>query len=396
MKVLFLITRYDVRDGASRALYAIIKNNIALTKCKVLCKIKWQVQEDLDVKVVTNGKEIVNEYISGGYDLIHNFKAGGYDAFYWLQKEIRNEKIYIPIVTTVCQRPSFKKMLLRPDEIRYSTILVFIDKASYKDSLFNFIPNSKKEFTYFGATKDLIEKTDHLSQCYTPTTDCIVYGRGSTQSKCPRNMINVYDLIDVEHKKFVVAGCDKCKTWLHELVSGRSDIQLYGQLPYEEWLELCATFDVFLYQIPEDTHSSIDGVLSQAMLMRKPVVYYGSEAPKERFIHGYNGFIANTYAEIAYYATLLGKDPAKRKEIGRNARKTTIEQFSIMSTVSNYNRIYQKTLSMKEYIGNSIYIPGKYRRYYLYCAWRTLLKLYFKGTFVEKIYRKVKPLKPNY
>ena len=93
MKVLFLITRYDVRDGASRALYAIIKNNIALTKCKVLCKIKWQVQEDLDVKVVTNGKEIVNEYISGGYDLIHNFKAGGYDAFYWLQKEIRNAKI---------------------------------------------------------------------------------------------------------------------------------------------------------------------------------------------------------------------------------------------------------------------------------------------------------------
>lgn len=395
MKILFLITRYDINDGASRALYCIIKNNPNITYYKVLCKIKWQVQDDLNIELISSGKDIFEEYLSGHYDLIHNFKAGGYDIFYWLQKELKHRKLNIPILTTVCQRPSFKKMLLSPAEIQYSTILVFIDKAAFNDHLINFIPQSRKEFNYFGTTNDLIELTDKISKSYKPSSE-VIFGRGSTQSKCPHNMIDIYDAIELKQKKFVIAGCDKGYTWLHKYVNGRKDVILYGQLPFKEWLELCATFDIFLYQIPEDSHSSIDGVLSQAMLLRKPVVYYGSEAPKERFIHGYNGYIANNYEEIVYYAELLGNDKDLRKKIGENARKSTIEQFSIMKTVSNYNTLYNKinTIDISNY--KPTHIPLYYIYYYYSNNWKEVIKLPLKGSFIEKIYRRLKPLRPNY
>ena len=81
MKILFLINRYDINDGASRALYNIIKNNPELSQYKILCKIKWKVQDGLNIEVINSGKDIIKEYLLGHYDLIHNFKAGGFDIF---------------------------------------------------------------------------------------------------------------------------------------------------------------------------------------------------------------------------------------------------------------------------------------------------------------------------
>ena len=64
------------------------------------------------------------------------------------------------------------------------------------------------------------------------------------------------------------------------------------------WLRLLNKFDVFLYHLPEKIYSSIDGTLGDAMLLKKAVVYFGPEAPKERLINGVNGLIAKTEEEI--------------------------------------------------------------------------------------------------
>ena len=95
-------------------------------------------------------------------------------------------------------------------------------------------------------------------------------------------MIDIFDRISISNKIFCIVGIPKGDNWVRRKAKGRNDIIIYDLLPYEEWLKVCATFDVCLYQIPVDSHASIDANLGLAMLMNKPVVYYGSEAPKER------------------------------------------------------------------------------------------------------------------
>lgn len=172
------------------------------------------------------------------------------------------------------------------------------------------------------------------------------------------------------NKIFCIVGIPKGDNWVRRKAKGRNDIIIYDLLPYEEWLKVCATFDVCLYQIPVDSHASIDANLGLAMLMNKPVVYYGSEAPKERFIHGENGFIAETYDEIVKYATLLGKDEDLRKRIGVQARKTTVELIEGLNRKSQYAELYY---NLKPAL--PCRIPLSYRFTYLLRCFRPLIRM---------------------
>ena len=276
--------------------------------------------------------------------------------------------LQIPVLTTVCQRPSFKSLLLSPFEIQHSSYIVLIDKASYNDSIIRFIPQERRKQIYFSGDPGLCEQTSGISFKRNENGP-IIFGRGTSLPKCPLNMIDIFDRISISNKIFCIVGIPKGDNWVRRKAKGRSDIIIYDLLPYEEWLKVCATFDVCLYQIPVDSHASIDANLGVAMLMNKPVVYYGSEAPKERFIHGENGFIAETYDEIVKYATLLGKDEDLRKRIGTQARKTTVELIEGLNRKSQYAELYS---NLKPAL--PCRIPLCYRFTYLLRCFRPLIR----------------------
>lgn len=389
-RILFLIRRYNATDGASQALCNFIRNNDEIAEYKILCRWIVKSQDDVNIQTVNNKNEIKKELKSRQYDLVHYFKTGGYDMFNWTYQAIKSLHLKLPIITTVCQRPSYPGLLLSPHELKYSTKIVLIDKASYNDELYQFVNENKKDFIYFGTPPDVIEKTGQLVQIFQGNGNTVVYGRGSTLSKCPKDMISVFDAIDIEKKKFVIAGIT-AGSWLHSQVENREDIKIYSPRPFAEWLDICNSFDVFLYYIPTTSHSSIDGTLGNAMLLQKPVVYYGSEAPKERIIHGENGFVANSISEIAYYATLLGKDEELRRKIGKKARETTIKEFSIFSTIENYHNLYLSVINSD--IDIKQVIPIRYILHFFKKSKKQYFRYLLAGSFVEKIYRRFKPLK---
>lgn len=388
-RLLFLIRRYNATDGASLALYNYIKNNNRISDYKILCRWIIKAQKDINIQEVNNCKEIQKELSSRQYDLVHYFKTGGYDIFNWTHQAIKKLRLKLPMVTTVCQRPSYPGLLLSPNEIKYSDRLVLIDKAAYNDSLYTFINTERKEMIYFGSTPELIEKTGQMAKLFRGNGKVIVYGRGSTLSKCPKDMVSVFDAISIKDKCFVVAGITD-NSWLHQQVKQRDDIIVYPPRSFDEWLEICNTFDVFLYYIPPTSHSSIDGTLGHAMLLQKPVVYYGAEAPKERFTHGENGFIAKTTSEIAYYATLLGKDKMLRQKIGEKARESSIRDFSVYRTVEKYNSLYQQIVSSPNLLLQGI--PIKYYWYFIKKSRNQIFRYMLAGSNIEKYYRKKHPL----
>lgn len=371
MKVLFLISYYKIGDGASAGLYSLISGDKGLEKYLVLSRWNIRSQGDLNIKAVSTEKEVAECLKQEEYDIIHYFKAGFSNLFEMVIQAMKSLCLDIPIVTTICQRPSYPNHLLSPFEIKHTSYFVFIDKASYNDPLIRFIPDDKKaqiycvSSLYAEITKDIVFKENK--------DGVIVYGRGTTLSKCPHNMFDIFDRIDIPNKRFCVVGIPEGDNWVRREAAKRSNVDVYPLLPYNEWFELCKSFDISLYQIPVDSHASLDANLGLPMYMQKPTVYYGSEAPKERFIHGVNGFVANNYDEIVEYATMLGKDADLRRKIGVNARRTTIEMFSFQKRLGKYYKIYYSLLSERK-SGTHITIPLSYRIIYLFKSYKPVIR----------------------
>lgn len=389
MKILYLIDVYQHKGGASYALFTLAEavksagNDIA-----IYCRVLLPDSDTPQVLLQGNGKDVLDFYLDNNFQLIHWFKSGTIDLFAQLCRDIKRRKINVPIVTTVCQKPSYRHMLISPTEIEFSNKIVFIDKASLNDSYCQLISPIIKEIVYFGGCSSLIQS---FVNKHVMSTNSIVFGRGSSENKWPKTMIDNYNKINISNKEFHIIGAASNCNWVSNYVreNKRTDIFVYEQLPFEKWIYHLCQMDIFLYQLPLDAYSSIDGTMQQAMLLEKPVVYYGPKAPKELIEHGISGFIAENENEIAVYAELLARDAALRSQMGRNARKRITDTFSFETTVCNYLKIYDDltvNLSQKNHV------TFAYWNFYLSRIYLYWLKFMLIAPFkiVRKIYCKIK------
>ena len=268
-------------------------------------------------------------------DFIHYFKSAiplGYSSiFYKINKAKEKRSKNIKSIITVCQQPSFPSTILTPYEIKHSEHIIFIDKTAYNDPLYKFIPKCRKTWMYLINSKDMpitdeFEKL--VKQEYSSANEVIIFGRGSTLNKCPKDTIEVFDNINTnKEKRFIIIGVPESSNWLSNKLKQRDidNIITYPLQTQLKYAEIVSAFDIFLYYLPENIYSSIDGSLITAMRLGIPCVVYGPPAPKEMIIHGYNGYIANTKKEFKKYAELLANDIKQREIIGRNARKYMTE-----------------------------------------------------------------------
>lgn len=395
MNLLLLIDYYLCNTGATVAATAFLKQWHEMKKGNAyICTttIVGEVDDEIRDYLLVYNNDLQELIEQKQIDVINYFFAARSlvkkSLLTIARESVSGLKRKVVIVTTVCQKPSNKSTLLTAKNIRQSDYLVFIDNASYNDTLYHFIPKSRKSRIYFGGTKDYIEKTGRLAETKKSNGDKFVYGRGSTLSKCPKDILAVFDRINVVNKYFKIAGVYK-DSWLGLQAENRDDVEVIPPVPYSDWLMICSRFDVFLYYLPNDTPSSIDGTLGDAMLMKIPPIVYGPAAPKERIIHGENGFIANTKDEIINYAELLYHDADLRKRMGEAARSSQIEMFSFAKTIDDYKSLYDKLLSGANQL-SPIEVPLKnaillLKEKYLfsffvqlYCAAKTKYELYRK------------------
>jgi glycosyltransferase involved in cell wall biosynthesis len=100
------------------------------------------------------------------------------------------------------------------------------------------------------------------------------------------------------------------------------------------------SLDVFLYQIPKNSYSAVDGVVQDAMMCELPVVLMGGSGPKELIEHGKSGIIANNRKELVKYCMDLYRSVDLRRAMGKEARKRILSHFDLKHTVELYVRLY--------------------------------------------------------
>jgi len=165
--------------------------------------------------------------------------------------------------------------------------------------------------------------------------------------ECHRQIVDWFNAIDIPDKRFFIVGIGDKAEWLKkEILTYKLEekIEIVPHLSFDNWLEKVSTFDIFLYQIPLDSYSSIDGTMQAAMLFGKPVVYYGSESPKELLVQGESGFIATNKEEFIRYATLLATNAELRTKMGEKARERILTEFNWHTTVEKYNNMYEQII----------------------------------------------------
>ena len=387
MKIISVIDWFKIGNGATSAITTInsffkdggIDYSVLFDYSKgVLPENTHKWSDDLFLQIVDNRKDvIVHYYLSGG--------KKGRGIFFKLVNCCKFHGLTIPIVTTVLQRPSYAYCMLSPYIIHHSSHIVFIDKASYNDSLYSFIPAERKSMFYcnFPFPAHEIAKLDQLAKVRDNhnKNERFVYGRGSVINKCPQDTIEVFEQIDVGPKYFVICGVDD-DSWIAKKARYKKNIKTYPNKSFEEWKLICSTFDVFLYYLPKDTYSSLDGNLGLAMRLGIPPIVYGPDAPKERIVQGVNGFVAETKDEILRYAKLLFEDDELRKTIGKNARDMTYSMFHGRQTLDGYVSLYKRLLAGD--IGGGFIIP---RRLFWTCFIKN--RIFIARMYFEKIKRGV-------
>lgn len=361
-KILFLCDFFNRTSGAS-AVFPQHYKSLPFVSEDSLLLVKEVMEPHPDLEIqnhirIANGAQAVDEYVSGEYDIVHWFKSASNILFDEFVTEMKKRRIRrVPIVTHVLQNPSYRGNFVTINELKFSAKFVFIDKTSYNNKRYAFIPKESKAMIYCNyRTPSDIEAFDNIyKDVKKEPCDAIVFGRGSSLVKCPHDMFErVFDKID-NPKKFVIVG-GKGGTWIEEKINERRglyEVEWVQHLPYEEWIKKIVQFDVFLYYLPDDAFSSIDGTLGQAMLQGKPVVYYGPGAPAERF-HDANALVAKTPDELPELCNRLAKDPELRRRIGTKGRETTIKDFSIKPTLKNFKRVYDEVYEIPSPAGFSI------------------------------------------
>jgi glycosyltransferase involved in cell wall biosynthesis len=344
IKILYLIENINI-GGASDALFFLASEfkpeGILIN---VYCKnnnLEVSRYNDIQINVV-NGKELLHIFLSQKYDLIHWFKADGVSVFYELITELKRINKQFPIVTTVCQFQRGFTLRLTPYELKYSQKIIFIDNTAYLYSGNRYIDQNKKLMIYFG----LYYKEHEINEIinYRNNSESqVIFGRGSSANKCHIEMVEWFNKIPIENKRFKIVGIGKSHKWILNEISKyqlENVIEIIPHLNNNEWLTVLNSFDIFLYQLPLNAYSSIDGTMQAAMLLGKPIVFFGPESPKELIIHGESGFVANNKFEFVKYALLLANNAELRMKIGQNAKKRLHEQFSWQNTLSGYKSVY--------------------------------------------------------
>lgn len=379
MNIIYCINDYAGFHGAgaTNALRLLISVNKDLERYQIFCKnYILRVGEKKDDVIEACGADVVNEFEKGDYLCIHWIRSNKYDLFLEIVHEMNRRKVQVPIITTVCQKPSWRESLITPIEIKNSSLFIFIDKTSYCDPYYAFIPKERKRMIRFGGydSKNVQCYDEMISKKKSRGADYIVYGRGGSLNKCPKDMFEVYDQIN-SPKKIVIIG-DGEDGWIKNEIIRRKDdyeVDLLPSMSYTHWLTQLLQFDFFLYYLPQTAYSSTDGTMLDAMMLKKTVVYFGPEAPKELLVDGYNARIAKSREDLSIICNELALNISERKRLGENARKTVMEQMDKGTLMKSYSQIYS-TLKYQQPLA----IPLSFKWWYYGVIYKNKCKIIYK------------------
>lgn len=169
-------------------------------------------------------------------------------------------------------------------------------------------------------------------------------GRGSRASKCPADMVQVLNRIEIEDAEFAIMtdprSIPELRRQALELgAESRFEFTAWGSR--DEFFRFLRTLDVFCYHVPSEIYSAIDFVVQDAMFCKIPVVLLTGPGPRELIEHDVSGLIAQDPADLARCCERLHADPELRARIGQGGHDRLMRDFAAEVTTAQYVELYR-------------------------------------------------------
>lgn len=302
----------------------------------------------LSSKLVDMAKLHEIEILHVHYAIPHAYAA------YMAKQMLKEENIYIPIVTTlhgtditlVGSQPNYKPAV--NFSINQSDAVTCVSESLKRDTLrlfdikkeiqvlTNFIDLEKHEFKFVDCQRNLLAE-DHEK--------IISHISNFRPVKRIPDIIKVFNNIQKQiPSKLMMIGEGPEKEPAEQLVKelGIEDKVVFLGNSYEIDRILCYS-DLFI--LPSETESFGLSAL-EAMASSAPVISTNSGGLPEVNIQGVSGFLSNVgdIEDMSKNAIYILSDEARLSEFKSNARKVA-EKFDLHKIVPQYEKIYEETLS---------------------------------------------------
>lgn len=215
------------------------------------------------------------------------------------------------------------------------------------------IPNSKQSVVYNGVNFNKFNpnvKGDLIQNKYDLKGSPLILFVGvfKTLKRIPNLLYAMVDIIkEIPDAKLLIVG----GRWGYEkeLINLRNELKLEknvifaGKVPNEELSPYYAAADVVA--VPS-SHEGFPVVVLEAMASGKPVVASEVGGIPEVIVDNKTGFLVekDNIKQLAEKILILLKNPKKREETGKNARKIVVENHDWKKIAKEYKSEYQRLL----------------------------------------------------
>jgi glycosyltransferase involved in cell wall biosynthesis len=143
-----------------------------------------------------------------------------------------------------------------------------------------------------------------------------------------------------------------CGWEIWKQLASQCPIQLFGENPgisnsLNNVDQLCEAFNNYRCFVNTSQWSPVPLSLLEAMACGLPVVTTSKQEIPNIIQNAYNGYISNDLDILRDMIHYLINNPEKAEEMGKNARQTIIEHFSIERFVENWNNLFDKVMKEK-------------------------------------------------
>lgn len=163
-------------------------------------------------------------------------------------------------------------------------------------------------------------------------------------SKLHSNFLKMSSDVTIDNINYIVCGTDQ---------NGSIEKQSYEYRPsifdfrgfQSDIRSTFEEFDIFAYPLSATHFGSGEQAIIEAMYVGLPVIAFENAAEKEIIRHNETGLLVKTEKEYTQAIEYLCKNPAKRKELGDNARKDIVERLSPEKCFNDLEKTYLELLS---------------------------------------------------
>ncbi|MCR5701981.1 MAG: glycosyltransferase family 4 protein [Lachnospiraceae bacterium] len=190
----------------------------------------------------------------------------------------------------------------------------------------------------------------------------IIYVGTFTKSKINGCFSEICNAIIENNKnvRFVMLGDDERAGWLKKRIS---ELEINE---YFEWkgfvnnvYDELYNADIFLYPLNPFHFGTTENVILEAMAMGLPVIALKQNAEKYIIESEDNGILADDIADIIRWTIRLSEDSDLRERVGKSARKSFKERFSIYDNVKVFRNAINHCLEIKKSQKNFADVIGK-------------------------------------